>query len=104
MTTKRFDEDFKKQIVKIYNQGNHTYRSLAEEYGISPPTVGTWVTVFVKLVLANPNNTHVHYDAISVPFSGSDFVRSGFSQTSSGNVQSRVELDQRSGFFALARS
>ena len=43
MTTKRFDEDFKKQIVKIYNQGNHTYRSLAEEYGISPPTVGTWV-------------------------------------------------------------
>lgn len=33
MTRKRYDEDFKKQIVKIYNQGNHTYRSLADEYG-----------------------------------------------------------------------
>jgi transposase len=32
MAKKRFDEDFKKQLVKIYNQGNHSYRSLSEEY------------------------------------------------------------------------
>lgn len=26
MIKHRYDEDFKKQLVKIYNQGNHTYR------------------------------------------------------------------------------
>jgi transposase len=43
MAKKRFDEDFKKQLVKIYNQGNHSYRSLGEEYGVSAPTIRTWV-------------------------------------------------------------
>ena len=43
MARKRYDEDFKKQLVKIYNQGNHSYRSLAEEYGVSGPTIRTWV-------------------------------------------------------------
>ena len=43
MAKKRFDEDFKKQLVKIYNQGNHSYRSLSEEYGVSSPTIRTWV-------------------------------------------------------------
>ena len=43
MTRKRYDEDFKKQLVKIYNQGNHSYRSLAKEYGVSAPTIRTWV-------------------------------------------------------------
>lgn len=43
MTRKRYDEDFKKQIVKIYNQGNHSYRSLAGEYGVAAPTIRTWV-------------------------------------------------------------
>ena len=43
MAKKRFDEDFKKQLVKIYNQGNHSYRSLSEEYGVSAPTIRTWV-------------------------------------------------------------
>ena len=43
MTRKRYDEDFKKQLVKIYNQGNHSYRSLSEEYDVSAPTIRTWV-------------------------------------------------------------
>src|SRR5660397_98271 len=43
MAKKRFDEDFKKQLVKIYNQGNHSYRSLSEEYGVSAPTIRTCV-------------------------------------------------------------
>ena len=40
MTRKRYDEDFKKQLVKIYNQGNHSCRSLGNEYA---PTIRTWV-------------------------------------------------------------
>jgi transposase len=43
MTRNRYDEDFKKQLVKIYNQGNHTYRGLADEYGVAAPTIRTWV-------------------------------------------------------------
>ena len=43
MTRRRYDEDFKKQLVKIYNQGNHTYRGLADKYGVSAPTIRTWV-------------------------------------------------------------
>ncbi|MDO5707198.1 MAG: transposase, partial [Andreesenia angusta] len=30
MKRKYYDDDFKKQIVNIYNQGNHTYRSLSK--------------------------------------------------------------------------
>ena len=43
MARRRYDEDFKKQIVKIYNQGNHSYRNLGDEYGVAAPTIRTWV-------------------------------------------------------------
>ena len=43
MSRKHYDENFKKQIVNIYNQGNHTYRSLSEEYGIAISTMRQWV-------------------------------------------------------------
>lgn len=33
-TTKHYEEDFKKQIVEIFNQGNYAYRKLGEEYNI----------------------------------------------------------------------
>jgi len=48
MTEKRFDEDFKKQLVNIYNQGNHSYRSLSEGYGVSAPTIRTWVMSYLS--------------------------------------------------------
>ena len=43
MSKKSYKENFKKQIVKIYNQGNHTYRELSEQYGIAPSTIRQWV-------------------------------------------------------------
>ena len=43
MSRKHYEENFKKQIVNIYNQGNHTYRSLSEEYGIAISTMRQWV-------------------------------------------------------------
>lgn len=43
MTRKQYDEDFKRQIVKIYNQGNHSYRSLADEYDVTATTIRTWM-------------------------------------------------------------
>ena len=43
MSRKQYEENFKKQVVNIYNQGNHTYRSLSDEYGIAPSTMRQWV-------------------------------------------------------------
>ena len=43
MSKTHYEENFKKQIVKIYNQGNHTYRELSEQYGISTSTMRQWV-------------------------------------------------------------
>ena len=43
MSKRYYEENFKKQIVKIYNQGNHTYRELSEQYGIAASTVRQWV-------------------------------------------------------------
>jgi len=43
MSKKYYEENFKKQIVKIYNQGNHTYREISEQYGIAASTMRQWV-------------------------------------------------------------
>ena len=43
MSKKYYEENFKKQIVKIYNQGNHTYRELSDQYGIAASTMRQWV-------------------------------------------------------------
>ena len=43
MAKKYYEENFKKQIVKIYNQGNHSYKELSEQYGIAASTMRQWV-------------------------------------------------------------
>ncbi|MFY9612507.1 MAG: IS3 family transposase [Tissierellaceae bacterium] len=43
MSKRYYEENFKKQLVNIYNQGNHTYRELHEQYGVSPSTIRQWV-------------------------------------------------------------
>lgn len=37
MTKTHYNENLKRQLVNIYNQGNHSYRQLSEEYGIAVP-------------------------------------------------------------------
>ena len=43
MRGKRFDPEFKKDIVKLYTNGGRTCASLAEEIGIHENTVYKWV-------------------------------------------------------------
>jgi transposase len=59
MSRKRYEENFKKQVVNIYNQGNHTYRSLGDEYGIAPSTMRQWVIRYnnTKSFSAEDNRT-----------------------------------------------
>ncbi|MBG0763699.1 MAG: transposase [Tissierellales bacterium] len=43
MTKKLYNQNFKNQLVKIYSQGNHSYRSLSDEYYVDAPTIRIWV-------------------------------------------------------------
>lgn len=43
MAKKHYEENFKKQIVKIYNQDNLSYKELSEQYGIAGSTIRQWV-------------------------------------------------------------
>jgi len=43
MRGKRFDPEFKKDIVKLYTNGDRTCASLAEEIGIHENTVYKWI-------------------------------------------------------------
>ena len=38
----RYDEDFKKSLVSLYNNGK-TQTSLCQEYGISATALGKWI-------------------------------------------------------------
>lgn len=53
----KYTDDFKKQLVSIYNQGNHTYRSLEEDYGVSASTIRTWVIRYNETESFNINDT-----------------------------------------------
>jgi len=59
MSRKYYEENFKKQLVNIYNQGNHIYRDLHEQYGVSPSTLRQWVVRYnnTKSFSAEDNRT-----------------------------------------------
>ena len=59
MSRKYYEENFKKQLVNIYNQGNHTYRELYEQYAVSPSTLRQWVIRYnnTKSFSAEDNRT-----------------------------------------------
>ena len=39
----RYDEDFKRTLVNLYQNGNKSQSSLCQEYGISLTTLGRWI-------------------------------------------------------------
>ncbi len=39
----RYDEDFKRTIVNLYNNGGKTQSTLCQEYGISLTTLSRWI-------------------------------------------------------------
>lgn len=43
---KRYDEDFKKTIVELYNSGNKTISELNREYGISNASLYKWIDAY----------------------------------------------------------
>lgn len=45
MTTKRYDEDFKKSIVSLHENGR-SFNSLSREYGVSVSTIAKWSRMY----------------------------------------------------------
>ena len=43
---KRYDDDFKKTIVDLYNSGNKTIAELKREYGISNTSIYKWIEAY----------------------------------------------------------
>ncbi len=39
----RYSEEFKQQIIDLYNTGNNKVSSLSSEYGVSTVTIYKWI-------------------------------------------------------------
>lgn len=48
MTIKRYEEDFKKSIVSLHENGR-SINSLAREYGVSVSTVAKWTKLYASV-------------------------------------------------------
>ncbi len=46
--TQRYDEDFKKSIVTLYNNGK-TQTALSKEYGVSLSAIGKWIKLYSEI-------------------------------------------------------
>ena len=53
---KRYDDQFKQQMVKLYLSEGMTYRSLQEEYGVDKATLRTWVKSYEDSCSSNTLN------------------------------------------------
>lgn len=43
MPQKKYTDDFKQQIVDLYNTGNKSFPQLESEYGVAKSTISGWV-------------------------------------------------------------
>ena len=50
LTGKKFNEDFKKVVVDLYNTGN-SVRELSSEYGVSEVTIYKWIKKYSPIHL-----------------------------------------------------
>lgn len=64
MKGKRFDSEFKKDIVKLYINGERTCPSLAEELGLHENTIYKWIQQYKEdLEQAFPGSGNLKPDA-----------------------------------------
>ena len=57
-TGKRYDEDFKKTIVDLYNSGNKTISELKREYGLSNVSIYKWIKDYSPITTDDGNTTN----------------------------------------------
>lgn len=52
---KRYEENFKQQMIKLYLSEGRTYRSIHDEYGVDITTLRTWVKAFEEASSKDPS-------------------------------------------------
>lgn len=50
----RYDLDFKKMVVDLYNTTDHTLKTLESEYGVTSATIQRWVKLYSPISQDNP--------------------------------------------------
>jgi transposase len=50
----RYDQEFKKMIVELYNTTDHTFKSLEGEYGVTSATIQRWIKAMTPM---NPKDS-----------------------------------------------
>lgn len=55
-------------MVEIFNKGNHTYKSMSEQYGVKPATLSVWVKRYnkTKSFDINDNRTEKEKEIIAL--------------------------------------
>jgi transposase len=56
----RYDQEFKKMIVELYNTADHTFKSLESEYGVTSATIQRWVKSMTPKSLENSGSMTPH--------------------------------------------
>lgn len=57
-TGKRYDEDFKKTIVDLYNSGAKKISELEREYGICNASIYNWIKEYSPITTDDGNTTN----------------------------------------------
>ena len=52
-TSNRYDEDFKRTLVNLYQSSGKTQASLCREYGIAPMTLSRWIKQYSTIETDN---------------------------------------------------
>jgi transposase len=50
---RRYDEEFKKKIVRLHIEDSRTIKSLSEEYGVSKASISVWLQAYREECLLN---------------------------------------------------
>lgn len=56
----RYDQEFKKMIVELYNTTDHTFKSLESEYGVTSATIQRWVKSITPMSPENSGSMTPH--------------------------------------------
>ncbi|WP_459847854.1 IS3 family transposase [Fusibacter bizertensis] len=56
----RYDQEFKKMIVELYNTTDHTFKSLESEYGVTSATIQRWVKSMTPMSPENSGSMTPH--------------------------------------------
>ena len=59
---KKYTDEFKNQLVELYNAGNYSYPKLSSEYGVAKSTILGWVRELTPMKVSETETISVKED------------------------------------------